>query len=183
MNHRTAVLALTLGLPYLVACQSFGGNHEPLSAFLRTDSTEVSVQFRSNAYVARIGFVLINNTGKPISRAGCGGPGWPEVEKRVNGRWVPAYYPVYLACRTIPDFSWENGARYQDAVAFMAFEPGHRTMPELMVDSIDGVYRLHWGFSEGREAGAKGARRVEAISNEFRMILRPITSLPSNVRS
>lgn len=175
MRHRTAVIAITLALTYQVACASLSRNRKPLSAYLHTDSTEIGVQFRGNAYVARIGFVLINNTGGPISRAGCGGPGWPDVEKKVNERWVPAYYPVYLACRMIPDFSWESGAAHRDAVAFMAFEPGHRMMPELLVDSIDGVYRLHWNFSEGREAGAKGARRVEAISNEFRMVLRALS--------
>ena len=52
-------------------------------------------------------------------------------------------------------------------------------MPELEVDSIDGVYRLHWGFTEGPNASADKARRVNAVSNEFRMILR--SSAPSSI--
>jgi hypothetical protein len=179
MGHRTTVIAIMLALIYQVACASLSGNREPLSASLHTDSTEIGVHFRGNAYVARIGFVFTNNTGGPISRAGCGGPGWPDVEKKVNERWVPAYYPVYLACRIIPDFSLESGATHRDTIGFMAFEPGHRMGPEILVDSIDGVYRLHWNFSTGREAGAKGSREVKAISNEFRMILRPVAPPPS----
>jgi hypothetical protein len=53
----------------------------------------------------------------------------------------------------------------------MASAPGHNMMPELKVDSIDGTYRLRWIFSEGTEA-SRDARKVEGISNEFRMVLR-----------
>jgi hypothetical protein len=67
-------------------------------------------------------------------------------------------------------------------VSFLAFEPGHRMEPELQVESIDGVYRLRWGFSTRREAGAQGSREVEAISNEFRMVLRPVAPRPSTSR-
>jgi hypothetical protein len=130
------------------------------------------VQFRQNAYVAKIGFVFWNNTAKPVSRAGCGGLGWPDLEKKVNGRWVAAYSRVYLACQTYPDSWVESGTVYRDVLQFLAFEHGHQMGPELLVDSIDGVYRLRWDFTEGRNASAKGARRVEAISNEFRMVVR-----------
>jgi hypothetical protein len=140
------------------------------------------VRFNGKAYFAKIGFVYVNDTGKPVSRAGCGGPGWPDLEKNVAGRWVQAYWPVYLACRIIPDFVLASGATYHGVLEFLAFEPGHNIMPLLLVDSIDGVYRLRWDFSEGEVAGAKGVRRVEAISNEFRMVLRRGAPPASNTR-
>lgn len=182
MKQRILAGTLILGLISLLACQTVVQSKGPVSASLRIDSTEIGVQFRGNAYVANIGFVYVNETKKPVSRAGCGGPGRPDLEKRVNDRWVPAYYPVSLACRTYPDFSLESGATYRDVLQFMAFEPGHNIMPELMVDSIDGVYRLRWDFSEGREAGAKGGRSVQATSNEFRMTLRSSTVHAPNTR-
>jgi hypothetical protein len=171
--------ALLVCLP--VGCQTLRFHPEPLHAPIVTDSSEISVLFRDNAYVAKIGFTFTNTTGHPISRAGCGGPGWPDVEKKVDDRWMPAYYPVYLLCRTIPDFSLEPGAQIRDQVSFMAFARGHNTMPELMVDSIDGVYRLHWSFTEGRNASTENARRVDAVSNEFRIVLRSSPASP-NIR-
>lgn len=173
MKHRIMQLTLlTLGLTSLVTCEALVRSRGHLTASLRTDSTEIGVHSGGNAYFAKIGFVYVNNTGKPVSRAGCGGPGWPQLEKGVNGRWVPAYYAVYMVCRTIPDFWLESGMPYRDVLQFIAYERGHNTGPELLVDSIDGVYRLRWDFTEGRDATARGARRVEAISNEFRMVLR-----------
>lgn len=103
--------------------------------------------------------------------AGCGGPPFPTLEKKVNGQWVTAYYPNYLLCLTKPDFRVEGGQSYRDVLQFWAFEPGHVSGATLMVDSIDGIYRLRWNFREGIDALAKDARPVESISNEFRMVL------------
>jgi hypothetical protein len=93
------------------------------------------------------------------------------LEKKLNDQWVAAYYPFYPMCLTKPDFMLESGQKYSGILEFMAFEPGNRTGPELVVDSIDGIYRLRWDFAEGTDATAKGARRVQSISNEFRMVL------------
>lgn len=172
MKQRILAATLILGLISPLACQTVARSKKPLLASLRTDSTEIGVEFRGNAYVADIGFVYVNETKGPVSQAGCGGPRWPDLEKRVNDRWVPVYYPISLACRTEPDFSLESGATWRGVLGFMAFEPGHNIEPELLVDSIDGVYRLRLDLTEGREAGAKGARRVEGTSNLFRMTLR-----------
>jgi hypothetical protein len=180
-NLSIVSLLMLLLVAYLTACQSLRSRPRPLHALIVTDSSEIGVSLRNNAYVAKIGFTFRNTTGHVISRAGCGGPGWPDVEKKVNDRWVAAYYPISLACRTIPDFSWEPGAKIRDQVSFMAFVRGHNTMPELEVDTIDGVYRLHWAFTEGRDVSAEKARLVEAVSNEFRMILRS-SAASSNTR-
>lgn len=172
MKPNLVWLVIFTQIASLDACNSFRGVATPLRAPLTTDSTEVIVLFRGNAYVANIGFTFRNTTGRIISRVGCGGPGVPDLEKKVNGRWVPAYYAAVLACRISPDHFWNPGWSTHEVLRFMAFEPGHNIMPELKVDSIDGVYRLHWDFREGRDASARRARRVEATSNEFHMTLR-----------
>ena len=182
MKRQCTVALLIIEVGSLFGCETLRRQGTPLRASLVTDSSTFHAYFRGNAYIATIGFTFTNTTGREISRAGCGGPGWPGLEKQVNGRWVPAYYPVSLLCRTIPDFFWEPGAQVHDALQFMAFERGHHTAPEIMVDSIDGVYRLHWGFAEGRDASARGARRVDAISNEFHMTLHPGSAPVSNTR-
>ena len=161
-----------LGLSFLPACHNLIPSDRPLSALLRTDSSEIGVRFNGNAYHAKIGFVYVNNTTSPVSKAGCGGPGWPDLQKKVDGRWVPAYAQFELSCLTKPDFALASGATYHSFLNFLAFEPGHHEEPVLLVNSIDGVYRLRWNFRKGRDATAKSARRVETTSNEFRMVLR-----------
>jgi hypothetical protein len=163
---------LTAGsLVYLVGCQTLSGPKQPLSASLRTDSAQIGVRHSSFAYMAEIGFVYTNTTAKPVSKAGCGFPPFPELEKKVNDRWVAAYYPIYLLCLTKPDFMLRSGETYHGVLNFTAYERGHNTAPTLEVDSIDGTYRLRWDFAEGTDATVEGTRSVEAVSNEFRMVL------------
>ncbi|MDP9201887.1 MAG: hypothetical protein M3P26_08140 [Gemmatimonadota bacterium] len=132
--------------------------------------------------MADIGFVYTNTTAQPVSKGGCGFPRFPDLEKKVNDHWVLAYSPFYAMCLTKPDFMLRSGETYHGVLKFMAFEPGHNTGPTLDVDTIDGIYRLRWDFVEGTgwgirdfvertDAFTKGARAVESISNEFRMIL------------
>jgi hypothetical protein len=143
----------------------------PLTASLHTDSAEIGVSFRPPGYFAKIGFVYVNTTSAPVSMSGCHGPPDPQLEKKVDGQWVPAYFPIYMMCLDYPDFRIESGATHRGIISFHAFEPGHNMAPELRVDSIDGTYRLRWDFAEGTDA-TEGGRRVKAVSNEFRMVLR-----------
>ncbi len=166
-----ATLLAVWPLVCLVGCETLSPFRRPLSASLHTDSAEIGVRHSGFAYVAKIGFLYTNTTAKPVSKAGCGGPPFPDLEKKVNDQWVGAYYPAYLMCLTKPDFMLESGQKYHGVLEFTAFERGHNTMPELRVDSNDGIYRLRWDFVEGIDATAKGARRVESTSNEFRMVL------------
>ena len=170
-NAGATVGAIAL-LSLLVACQTQFPTRAALLVAIQTDSAEVGVHFNQDAYFGKIGFYFVNDTGKPLSRAGCGGPGWPALEKSVDGHWVAAYYQVYLLCRTMPDYFLPPGATYRSVLDFMAFEPGHSKFPDLLVKTIDGMYRLHWGFVAAQSTDEKGARQVELISNEFRMVLR-----------
>jgi hypothetical protein len=174
-------ILLTVGIGSTIACQSLS-NRPPLFAALTTDSTVVTAYHRGIGYTANIGFTLINTSGVTISRAGCGGPGWPDLEKKEDGQWVAVYYPIIMTCRTYPDFSWKPGAKIRDALHFEAFERGHNNFPEIRVDSISGVYRLRWSFTEGSEDGRKGARPVMAISNDFVIKLASSPAPASNTR-
>lgn len=165
-----AVTAVFSGL-IASGCQSVRIHEQPLHATLVTDSTEIGVNLRGNVYTANIGFTFTNNTAGPISRAGCGGPGWPALEKLVDGSWVAAYHPISLACLSLPHFYMDSGTVMRETLRFLAYKPGHNTLPELAVDSIDGIYRLQWSFSEGRQPDSQGARTVNAVSNQFRMRL------------
>lgn len=172
-RHRknlTTLMAIG-SLGCFVGCHTLAPSARPLTAALRTDSTEIGAHRSGFYYLANIGFVYTNTTAKPVSMAGCG-PRFPDLEKNVGGKWVAAYYPVYLACLMKPDFMIESGATFRGVLQFMASEPGHKTFPELNVDSIDGVYRLRWDFREGIEAMAPGTRIVKSISNEFQMVLK-----------
>lgn len=170
MSYRgIALMAAALSLSAF-ACQPM--IRQSPRVVLRADSAEIPVHFNQHAYVARIGFVFVNDSGEPLSRVGCGGPGWPALEKKVDGQWVAAYYPVELSCRVVPDFFFPPATTYRNELGFLAYEPGNKMGPELRVKSIDGVYRLRWVFTEGENPTAKGAIQVETTSNEFRMLLR-----------
>jgi hypothetical protein len=174
MKGKLFTVLLTIGsLQSLVACQTLVPSRRPASVLLRTDSTVIGAHHSGFYYIAKIGFILVNTTPEPISRRGCGGPGWPYLEKKVGDRWVAAYSPVVAACLTLPDWSLPSGATYRGLLDLMAFEPGHNAAPELMVDSIDGIFRLTWGFAQGTDPSVKGVRKVESVSNEFRITLDP----------
>ena len=173
MIHRKGLATLLCAIPlaYLGACQSLGFSNRPLTAFLRTDSAEVTVRHSGHAYFANIGFVYTNTTSGPVAQGGCGFPPFPTLEKKVKGQWILAYNPIYLACLTKPDFMLPSGASYHGVIPFTAYERGQNTSPTLDVDSIDGVYRLRWDFAQGTDESEEGARRVVSTSNEFRMVL------------
>jgi hypothetical protein len=169
-----AATALSLSV---FACQPLVPLKSRPRVVLHADSAEVPVHFNQHAYFAKIGFMFVNDTDQPLSRATCG-PILPALEKRIDGHWVAAYYPFSLMCRIMPDPVVPPGTTFRDVLEFVAFEPGHQMGPELRVKSIDGVYRLRLGFTEGTDATAKGARYVEATSNEFRMVLLPVSRSP-----
>ena len=169
-NRLTILLAIG-ALVYLAGCQTLAPSTRPLTASLRTDSTQIGVRRAGFGYMADIGFIFTNTTTKAVSRAGCGVT-FPDLEKKVDGKWVAPYYPVYPLCLTKPDFTIPSGGTFRGALQFRAFEPGHNTGPELLVASVDGVYRLRWDFAEGTDADAAGARRVQSLSNEFQMVLK-----------
>jgi len=105
-----------------------------------------------------------------VAKAGCGGPPYPDLQKKVGEKWVAAYYPVYAACLSKPDFTVPSGGTFRGTLDFFAAKPGQNTAPELLVDSIDGLYRLEWDFVQGTDTETSKGRIVKSFSNEFRML-------------
>jgi hypothetical protein len=170
VGKRWAGIGCAAAIAWMAACQTVAHSDDPLTASLKTDSAQVSVHRSGVSYIADIGYTYTNTTPGPVAKRGCGITP-PDLEKKVNGRWVAAYNPVRLMCIRVPDFSLASGQSYHGVLHFMAAEPGHNVSPTLSVDSIDGTYRLRWDFVEGTDAGVEGAKTVSSTSNEFRMVL------------
>lgn len=174
MTTRPRFPSILAGFASLIAlaCSTVDGP-SPLRATLVTDSAQFTVVHQGAFFTGAIGFTLINSTSNPISRAGCGGPGVPALQKNVDGRWVSAYDQIEFLCRTAPDFSWDAGEQMRGVLRFTVAERGQNFYPQFNVATVDGEYRLRWTFSTGRVVDAAGAREVEAISKRFRLVEAP----------
>ena len=167
------ILLLGLACGIAMACRTAarrapGGEPGPS---IVTDSTQYTVHDVNGFYSANIGYSYTNRTGTTVSVNYCGKPGPVGIEKRVDGQWVGAYDPIVLACLTIPPFRLATGESYHGAFNFGAAQPGRNMMPVLEVDSVPGIYRLRWGLRRGPDPDATEASPVDAISNEFRLVL------------
>jgi hypothetical protein len=167
-----SVTLLAVGsLLWFGACQSLRPSRTALTAPIRTDSVQIGVRHRGFTYRADIGFVFTNTTPNPVSTSSwC--PPFQILEKKVLDHWVAATnFKNCLASGTTYALTIESGKSYRDDLQFWASDRGHSGWPELMLDSIEGTFRLRWDFVEGKDVYAKGARKVEGISNEFQMVL------------
>ena len=163
----TAVIACCLSLD---ACQTLSGR-VTTSALMRTDSTEISVGRGDQSYFAKIGFVLVNTTNSPIQSGMC----LPNVEKKVIGKkgaekWEAVSFGVILGCERT---GFQPGETYRETLPFWPPNMERYMSPGYWINPIDGIYRLRWLFVEGKDLDTKRARKLEAISNEFHMTLRP----------
>ncbi len=166
-----SVTLLAIGsLAYLGACQTLRPSRPPLTASLRTDSSQIGVRHGGFTYRADIGLVFTNTTPNPVSTSNwC--PPFQTLEKKVHDHWVAATtYKNCLTSQAMPTLTIESGRSYRDVLQFWASDRGHSGWPELMVDSMEGIFRVRWDFVEGTDASAKDARKVESTSNEFRMV-------------
>lgn len=185
-NRTPERLVLLLCCLLLGGCQRLAVTPTQRAAYMKTDSAAFAVKSERFAYVATIGFTYVNHSGSPVSTTRCGKPGPQDLEKRVGSRWVQAYSPASLACLSTPNFVLANDDTYHSTLEFVAFEPGHGIGPALMVDSVDGTYRLRWSLVHGANPEDRSAPRIEAVSNEFRLILdkrlemRPSSAPPPN---
>lgn len=143
---------------YMLACRAVS-NANPVSLVLRSDSAEVTVA----RGVTRIPFLLVNPTERIFRAGGC----LPQLQKKVNEKWVTADFGTVLGCE---GGLLEPGATSRDTLPVFT----RNLVNNLQgVNSIAGVYRLRWTFVEGKDWEARRPRKVEAVSNEFRMIFRP----------
>jgi len=123
-NAGATVGAIAL-LSWAVACETLAPSRGPLLVPIRTDSAEVGVRFSQDTYFGKIGFFFVNDTGKPLSRAGCGGPGWPALEKKsmVNGHphstrsiWLAEPRRIFFCLRERPTAAYLISWRLSPAI-------------------------------------------------------------------
>ena len=171
MRHLTITLA---ALASAAACHPAGARAAlgGEGATLTTDSLEYGVSQAGGLYQAAIGFTYTNRTDTVLSVNYCRVPGPPTLEKRVDGQWVRAYDAVRLLCLAIPPFRLPAGESYHADLRLAVGVPGANVFPQLDVDSIPGVYRLRWALHVGPNPDATDTTMVQAISNEFRLVLR-----------
>jgi hypothetical protein len=167
----SATLLAVGSLLWFGACQTLRPARAPLIAPIRTDSVQIGVRHGGFTYRADIGFVFTNTTPNVVSTSSwC--PPFQTLEKKVLNHWVAATnYKNCLASGTPYALTIESGKSYRDDLQFWASDRGHSGWPELMLDSIEGTFRLRWDFVEGTDLSATNARKVEGISNEFQMVL------------
>ena len=139
---------------------------------LTTDSARYTVRFGRPYYRVRIGFVYRNGTSAPVSANYCRSPAPPMLEKWVDGRWVLAYAPAMLLCKSEPPFRVASGEEYRSVIDVAAAKPGLHFGPELAVASIPGIYRLRWILSTGPDPDDRTLGTVEAISASFELVER-----------
>ena len=168
---RHAATLLVFGSALSIGCSSASAPKSAPEVSLVTDSARFVVQFDGSFFTGHIGYTFTNASGDILSKAGCRAPDGPRLEKQVNGRWVVAYDQISLLCRTIPDFTWQPGTKTPALLDVVAAKRGTNSYPQLNVDAVDGVYRLHWDFAIGPDATAEGVRTVDVVSNTFRLTL------------
>lgn len=139
---------------------------------LRTDSSQYTVVMGDGWYRAEIGYVFTNRSDESVSQTYCREPTPPQLEKDVNGTWTLAFATVQLACRSVTPFVVRPDHEYRGVLHMVVSPPGQNRAPELLVDSIPGVYRLRWVLRSGDNPDAVAARDVETVSNTFRLDLK-----------
>ena len=168
--------ALSSLIPGLALCACSLVTSEPtppVADVLVTDSTEFGARLVGNAYAANIRYTFTNPARVTVSRNYCQAPPPPDLQKNINGSWVSVFPLVSPLCLSIPPFRIEPGASYRgfrplrlDGVANVGMDP------RIGIDSVNGTYRLRWSWVIGPDPDAPGAARLEALSNEFRIVVR-----------
>jgi hypothetical protein len=162
----------TVTLVALLGCRSASLDQREPPATLVTDSTEYHAVLANGLYRADIGYRYTNHSRSSVSAVHCHTPPPPALEKNVGQGWVLAYSPVILMCETIPHFRVSAGATYRSTLHLAVAPPSRRMAPVLLVDSLPGTYRLRWALRAGDDPTDRDAPMVEAISNEFDLLVR-----------
>jgi hypothetical protein len=142
-------------------------------AYIVVDSNAFTVRYERPAYRAQIRYTYINKSGQTVSADYCKEPGPPALEKEVApGQWVTAYSPVMLLCQAIPPFRLVTGASYRGQLAvFAVMNNTDNVWPTWRVDSVPGVYRLHWTLRAGPNPDDRTKPMIDAVSSSFRLTL------------
>jgi len=150
--------------------------YEPSSMLLSNDK-QGSVTYRPKAFKVTINSTYTNRTGSTVYIPVCQVPSQPNLEKKVEGKWVVAYGPGGRLCRGVP-VRIEPGETYRDTFKVEAFWPRQNGNLDFFDEEIEGTYRLVYDLHDiyihpmGREPD-RLLPLEERISNEFRLIRKP----------
>jgi hypothetical protein len=78
--------------------------------------------------------------------------------------------PAYLR-ETLPPFRIRSGRTFRSVLHVVAAPPGRNVSPYWQVDSVPGIYRLHWVLHAAANSGHPG-RVVDATSASFRLMMQ-----------
>lgn len=113
-----------------------------------TSASSYTLTSSGSMWSGEIRFSFTNLTGRRLSLPNCHGQYGVMLEKWEDGKWVPGYIPVQLACSTAPIVIRAGGTR-DDVLWILAGRQGSNVYPQFSVTRIDGTYRLVIGGSYG----------------------------------
>ena len=174
MVKMTRYFLLLLPLAFFVSgCDAFGF----LETQRETIKTEAPIATTKSTYSAdetsrkvelEIPFVYRNQTGEEVYLGRCSGVHEPRLEKRVDGKWIPAYRETEKMCLEEPA-EVEAGGTYEHALNVEASKEPN-TYPSFEAREIPGTYRLVWDYVYGQWNGEELRDLVpqeDRVSNEF----------------
>jgi hypothetical protein len=172
------LLATAAGLVAAIAlrAQTTTATGDARGITFEADSARYSARYADEAYSATIGYVLRNRGRTSLSSNYCYSAPVPVLEKELGDkRWVAAYQGVTLTCKVDPPFRIAPGDVYRGVLRMVVARPEARQIPRLLVDSIQGTYRLHWRLLSGSYPDAASAPVVDLYSTAFQLVSFPAT--------
>jgi hypothetical protein len=143
------------------------------SALIQTGELRYEIVPTSMGRGADIPFVYHNTLSDTLYIVNCRGEVKPYVERLLDGKWKPVWYPVYLLCLSDP-VKIAPGASYSGVLQFGGFPAGSNSNPELPAGDLNGTYRL--GLSSvvfhnpPRSTGGDSVQYRFRVSNAFSLV-------------
>jgi hypothetical protein len=110
------------------------------TALFQTDSLTYTLRRGILGYSGVIKVRFTNRTGGTVYFVNCNGITGAGLEKRVGGRWIPAWSPVVPACLSAP-ITVPAGGSYEEQIGVFGGYPDSNAAPEFTVERIPGIYR------------------------------------------
>jgi hypothetical protein len=135
---------------------------------LQTEGVEFQVIHHApGSREVTIPYSYSNLTGSKVLLANCNGDVSPRLEMKRGGRWVTAWVPVRLMCKSAP-IEIMKGAVYRNTLHVYAASFGSNAGPQFAFEDVEGTYRLRWdeAYSE-RKSEEETLPLKFRISNEF----------------
>jgi len=89
------------------------------------------------------------------------------LQKLIDTEWVDAWVPVVPRCGWLAPFPPQS--QYRSAVVVFGGYPSNNYNPKFMVDSLPGIYRLHWSSLYADSIWGEQVPLVQRTSNPFHL--------------